>query len=84
MACEHQRNAKTTTQQCPDITSIGVVRMNPIRSMFRLLKMHHKLISEIFEIGPKQFLAEVTLRTEGKTLDAGTGSNRFNGLGVIS
>ena len=32
-------------------------RMNPIGSIFRLLKMHHKLISQILEIGPKQFLA---------------------------
>ena len=39
--------------------------------------MFHQLISQLLEMGPKQLLAQITLRTKGKAQDAGSWSNVF-------
>ena len=78
MAGEHQRNPQSLTDQCTHQARIGVMRMNPIHPLAGLAQMFDQLISQLLEMGPKQLLAQITLRTKGKTQDAGPWSNVFN------
>ena len=83
MAGEDKRNPQPLTDQSTHQTGIGVMRMNPIHPLAGLAQMFHQLISQLLEMGPKQLLAQITLRTKGKAQDAGSWSNIFNPLAVI-
>jgi hypothetical protein len=83
MAGEDKRNPQPLTDQSTHQTGIGVMRVNPIHPLTGLAQMFHQLISQLLEMGPKQLLAQITLRTKGKAQDAGSWSNVFNPLAVI-
>ena len=83
MAGEDKRNPQPLTNQSTYQTGVGVVSMNPIHPLAGLAQMFHQLISQLLEMGPKQLLTQITLRTKGKAQDPCTWSNVFNPLAVV-
>ena len=83
MAGKDQRDSQALTHQGPNKTGIGVMGMNPVHPLTRTTQMGNELISQFLEVGPKQFLAQVTLGSEGKAQNAGPGSNRLLRTAVI-
>ena len=57
MTREHKRKPQTSTHQSTDITGIGVMGMNPIRTPMPGLEMKHQLIRQLIEMGPELLLA---------------------------
>ena len=83
MAGEDKRNPQPLTDQSTHQAGIGVMGMNPIHPLAGLTQMFHQLISQLLEMGPKQLLAQIPLRTKGEAQDAGPWSNGFDPLAVI-
>jgi len=83
MAGEDKRNPQPLTDQSTHQTGVGVMGMNPIHPLAGLAQMFHQLISQLLEMGPKQLLAQIPLRTKGEAQDAGPWSNGFDPLAVI-
>jgi len=83
MAGEDKRNPQPLTDQSTHQPGVGVMGMNPIHPLAGLAQMFHQLISQLLEMGPKQLLAQIPLRTKGKAQDAGTWSNVFDPLAVL-
>jgi hypothetical protein len=83
MAGEHQRNAQPLTDQGTHQAGIGVMGMNPIHPLAGLAQMLDQMIRQLLEMGPKQLLAQIPLRTEWETQDAGTRTNGLLPLAVV-
>ena len=83
MTRKNKRNPQPLTDEGTHQTGIGVMGMNPIHPLAGLAQMFHQLISQLLEMGPKQLLAQIPLRTEGEAQDAGPWSNGFDPLAVI-
>ena len=83
MTCEHKGNPQAAAHQCADISGIGVMGMDPVGSMLRLLQPFHQLIGKVIEVGPELLLAQVTAGSEGKATNGGSRCNRLLRPGVI-
>jgi hypothetical protein len=57
--------------------------MNPVHPLARLAQMFHQLISQLLEMGPKELLPQIPLRSEWETQDAGTRANNLLPLAVV-
>ena len=84
MTGEDKRNAQALADQGTDQTSIGVMGMNPVDPLAGLTQVVHQLISELLEMGPEQFLAQIAPWTKRKTEDACTGGNGLLPLAVVN
>ena len=84
MAREHKGDSQPLTHQGANETGVGVMGMNPIHPLPRSGEVMHELVGEILQIGPKQFLPEITLGTKAETENARSRSNRLLRATVVS
>ena len=77
MACENERETQSLADQRTDVARIRIVRMNPVHGLPGLTQMRHQLIGKLLEMGPEQFLAQISPGSKGKAKDSGAGGNRL-------
>ena len=57
--------------------------MNPIHLLTGLGEVMHQLIGKIFQMRPKLFLAQITLRTKRKAQDSSTRSDQLHWTPIV-
>ena len=82
VAGEDQGKTQSLTDQSTHKTGIGIVGMNPVDRLTCLRKVLHQLVGQIFQMGPKQLLAEITLGSKWKSKNARARGNGLNRLAV--
>ena len=82
VAGEDKGKTQSLTDQSTHKTGIGVVSMDPVDRPTWLREVLHQLVGQIFQMGPKQLLAEITLGSKWKSKNARARGNGLNRLAV--